>query len=593
MREMTDLMKEEHQLEIENRIKNLIWTVSGDYTLEAHPDVEGFLRSRAIALYDGIKQGAFAKYFNKEELSLYLVKKLYVHGDENALMTIASMCIEEAVDEKIVAERSGVRNIRNRAYGDTLDLDSDHLLKSEVGRIKIAIFRDKMQSNYAMTEKIRKQVELLYELHSVENTSQLVAKVDQLYNLWVEPDYEKTYGSLEDILNVTIDEIASDRWHDFLSEEAYEENLEAYLEQISKDMSATRSPDDQKRDREEQKLQKRITIVDEEAMKKVYSYVELNFGKSYLSPLEEKRANFKICKGIHGDCSLYFTEGILENPVAVNYQYELAKKQQSKNKYAYFDHHRLVKRNIQQLTDMLKKAIIMRNEVSQVISDKGVLLPSRLWRVGRTQDARLFRKEDKSSQKDFVVDILIDASGSQRPRQEKVVLQAYILMQALSAVGIPHRVMSFCTFWDYTILQRYREYDDPKEKNEKIFNFTTSSNNRDGLALKAISEDLINREEEQKIMIILSDGKPYDVVINRPGARNPNPYQGEYAVRDTGFEVRRLRNLGVAVLGVFAGEEKDLEAEKKIFGKDFAYIRDITNFSKMVGRYLKKQLENN
>ena len=92
-------------------------------------------------------------------------------------------------------------------------------------------------------------------------------------------------------------------------------------------------------------------------------------------------------------------------------------------------------------------------------------------------------------------------------------------------------------------------------------------------------------------MIVLSDGRPYDVVINRPNARNPQPYQGEYAIRDTAFEIRRLRNLGVSVLGVFAGEEKDLATEKKIFGKDFAYIRDIGNFSNMVGRYLLKQLE--
>ena len=111
--------------------------------------------------------------------------------------------------------------------------------------------------------------------------------------------------------------------------------------------------------------------------------------------------------------------------------------------------------------------------------------------------------------------------------------------------------------------------------------------------MKAVAQELINREEEKKILIILSDGRPYDVIINRPNARNPQPYQGEYAIRDTGFEVRKLRNQGISVLGVFAGEEKDLEAEKKIFGKDFAYIRDIGNFSKIVGRYLKKQLEEN
>ena len=47
----------------------------------------------------------------------------------------------------------------------------------------------------------------------------------------------------------------------------------------------------------------------------------------------------------------------------------------------------------------------------------------------------------------------------------------------------------------------------------------------------------------------------------------------------------------MSVLGVFAGEEKDLAAEKKIFGKDFAYIRNISDFSRIVGRYLTKQLE--
>ena len=61
-------------------------------------------------------------------------------------------------------------------------------------------------------------------------------------------------------------------------------------------------------------------------------------------------------------------------------------------------------------------------------------------------------------------------------------------------------------------------------------------------------------------------------------------------MKDTATEVRKLRNKRIAVLGVFAGEEEDLQAEKKIFGRDFAYIRDIGNFANVVGRYLKRQL---
>ena len=112
----------------------------------------------------------------------------------------------------------------------------------------------------------------------------------------------------------------------------------------------------------------------------------------------------------------------------------------------------------------------------------------------------------------------------------------------------------------------------------------------DRFMLKVII-DYPKLEEEKKIMIILSDGRPYDVIVNRPNAKNSQPYRGKVAVMDTGMEVRRLRNLDVSVLGVFAGEEKDLDTEKKIFGKDFAYIRDITKFSRIVGKYLTKQLE--
>ena len=49
--------------------------------------------------------------------------------------------------------------------------------------------------------------------------------------------------------------------------------------------------------------------------------------------------------------------------------------------------------------------------------------------------------------------------------------------------------------------------------------------------------------------------------------------------------------LSYAFQALQAQNYKDLATEKKIFGKDFAYIRNITGFSKIVGRYLTKQLE--
>lgn len=585
---------EERQLEIANRMKNIIWTVCGDYTLEAKPDVEAFLKSKYIALYDGIKQGAFAKYFEKEKLSMYLVKKVYLGAREDALVAIAQLCMEKAVGDRIARERKGVSSIQKKAYEYVLDHEMDTMVKSEFGRLQLAMMRQVLTGERRCEEKIRKQLDRIEPLEKVADTMEVIRTIDDCYNAWVDPEFEQIHGDLSKVLAVTVEELMEYSWQDFLTEDMYEENFEAYLEQMSQQMTATgQNHAEEKKDEKESSKKRKIVRVSEEDLKKVYTYIELNFGKTYLSPLEEKKINFQLCRGIHADCGLYFTDGILANPVKKNYQLEYAKKQQGKNKYAYYDNHRTVKQNIVILSGILKKAMAMRQEEITILSDRGKICPERLWKIGRSRDAKLFSQICPADGSTFVVDVLIDASGSQRVRQEQVALQAYIIMQALSSVHIPHRVMSFCTFWDHTILQRYREYDEDASANEKIFNFTTSSNNRDGLAIRAASLGLLEREEERKIMIILSDGRPYDVILNRPNGRNPQPYQGKYAVRDTGTEVRRLRNLGVSVLGVFAGEEKDLEAEKKIFGRDFAYIRDISRFSRIVGSYLNKQIEEN
>ena len=589
-------MREEFVLELENRIKNLIWTVSGDYTLDVKPDIESYHRSHAVGLYDGIKQGAFARYFNREELSLYLMKKIYLHGEEGPLMSLAQLCIEWSVAERITKEREGIKEIRKEALEDILEMDFSRLAASEPGRLKLMLFKECLNGSEPATNRMRAFMEQVQALSDAKETIELIHTIDKLYNAMVDPNFEKRYGNLETVLAVSLEELAEFSWKDYLEEEALEESFGTYLEHINEAMTnldkMELNQETKKEESEEETSQKKkILVVDEEALSKMHSYVQRNYGIGYLSETEEKRRNLLLCRGIHSDCSLYFTEGVLKHAVLRNYQYEYAKKQRDKNRYEYYNNHRMVKNNIRQLSDMLKKALVMRDEVQETISDRGRIVPSRLWRIGRSHDSRVFLRKLNHDNSDFVVDVLIDASGSQRKRQGQVAMQAYILSEALSIANVPHRVMSFCTFWDYTILHRFREYEDDRSANENIFEYNTSSNNRDGLAIKAAGYELLNREEEHKILIVLSDGRPYDVILNRPNARNPQPYQGKYAISDTAFEVRKLRSKGVCVLGVFAGEEKDLPAEKKIFGKDFAYIRDVAGFSGIVGRYLLKQLE--
>ena len=606
-----ELRIQDYQLELENRIRNLLWTISGDYTQQMKPDVSLFLRSKDIALYDGIKQGALAKFFDKDFLGMYLVKKIFMGADETALTFVSQLCIEEAIGDRICQERPGIWEMQRRACEDILDQEYERMPSAadKLGYLRVNMLRrriDRGKQGAAVSKKVAEDsaslsasdrskgiyhyINMIAGAADVKDTMSLIRMIDTVYNEVADPDFsQKT--TLEQVLAVTVEDLTEFDWRDYLSEEMYEDALESYMEQLTSNAAGMENANVTQEMEEERQTKHKIKVVPPEALEKAHTYVELNFGKTYLNEMEEKRMNQLMCRDIHGDCSLYFTEGILKNPVRRNYQYEYAKRLKNKNIWLYHDKHRIVKRNIALLTEMLKKSLVIKSESQEILSDRGTIVPSRLWRLGRSGDAKIFKRELKGDSSDFVVDVLIDASGSQMSRQGEVALQAYIISESLSNAGLPHRVMSYCTFWDYTILHRFREYDDPRSANENIFNYVTSSNNRDGLAIRAAGYGLLMREEEKKILIILSDGRPYDVVVNRPNARNPQPYHGKYAITDTAGQIRKLRSQGVSVLGVFAGEEKDLATEKKIFGKDFAYIRNITGFSKIVGRYLTKQLE--
>ncbi len=584
-----DNERELYRAESENRLRNLMWTVCEDYHMPLQPDVEFFLRSPHQGLYRAVYEGGFFRLFDRKELSLYLMKKMYFGAGERELGHLVRLCMDAAVWKRLDQERPGIKGMRRKAAEEILEEEFSRYSSTPWGRFILAYYGRETGGNVVInreTEELFAQLDSLsvWQGEEMQSAYAVVAVIDSLYNRLVDKGFESRYGGLEKVLAVTLEELeeAEFNWQDFLDEE---------LLQSQENMASPMDAEAKTGQRRDYSGQERVVHIDEKARAKAYSYMELNYGRSYLRPLDQKRINFQLCRGVHRDCSLFFTEGILANPVRRNYQSEYVRRQHEQNGFVYRRRRTMANRNIDQLSEMLRQALIRRSEEESIRSDAGKILPRELWRVSRTAENRLFEKIQKRNHMDFVVDILMDGSASQRERRGEVAVQAFIISEALSLVGIPHRVQSFCTCWDYTILQRFREYDDPREKNRRIFEYSTSANNRDGLAIRATTYGLLNRPEENRILIILSDARPNDRIVNRTVSRAPISYTGDFAVHDTAEEVRRARNAGVAVLGVFAGREEDLEAGKKIFGRDFAYIRSIHHFAPVVGRYLRRQLD--
>lgn len=584
----TNYLDEDRELRLNSRIMNLVWTISADYSVSYVPDTKLFLRSKAMCLYDAIKQGAFAKYYDREMLCMYILKKVYKQADYEILNSIAQMAVESACRNKIEAERAGISRIREEALDDMVDLDFKKMAHSPVGRMKLALIHAYRTGTVSTTKALTPAIEKLIGLENESDTIKVIKVIDEIYNKYFDKDFEKNNGTFEEVMAVPLRLLVDNDWSDILNDELYTDNFEQLVQEVS--TSLTNLSEGVEKENSP-KAKQNIKFLNNQDVQKMNIHVENTFGKSYLSAQESRKMNYSICKGISSNCKLHFTDGILATLPKEHYRYKYAQSHLAKNKVAYFDNHRIVKRNIAILTGILKNSLILRSEKEVVPGDSGSVNIKKLWKIGRTNVNRIFDKVVKRDESDFVVDVLIDASGSQSARQGKVALQAFILSEALSEARIPHRIMSYCTFWEYTVLRRFRDYDSPRSENVKVFEYMTSSNNRDGLAIKAITEGLLKREEEHKILIVLSDGRPNDINLNNPNDLNGVMYTGEIAVKDTAHEVRNARMNGVSVLGVFAGSEEDLAAEKLIFGKDFAYIKNISNFSNVVGMYLVKQIE--
>lgn len=144
-------------------------------------------------------------------------------------------------------------------------------------------------------------------LEDTYDTMEIIRVTDKLYNWLVDPYFEKNHGDLAKVLAVTMEELKEFSWKDYLEEEAKEEELTQVLNQVNQAVTQTGEASTEQEEKRESRM-KRV-LVDAEAAAKMYSYIELNYGRSYLNEGEQKRINRSLCRGAHADCSLYFTMG--------------------------------------------------------------------------------------------------------------------------------------------------------------------------------------------------------------------------------------------------------------------------------------------
>lgn len=562
------------------RARNLIWNAAGDYHFE--PDFKAYDDEGRADLYWNSIIGAVRKNYGPETIDALFAA---FHGcrDEALYEQLVWLGLENAVYQRESPRRLALPALRRRyarwVLSQCAGIGDGELLP----RLEEAHFRRALGEDPAMTKEDRKLLDSLEFSGELDGPELSQAALDFLHDHFGFVPGKAQAEEAEALRkhrpwflfgrSRALDGLPAVRTFGF----GYGEHL------VAGQGGGPNAEPVQRR------LTDRNLAQTEEALR---NYMRDYFGAPLLSEGERRTLEQSLCTGEHKSCHLYYTQGDdepgrrLKGYAAA--QRRNALQQAEKNREAYEADAVRHRASIVRLTARIRNAMLAYLQPTVVRTASGTLDPGRIWRGVYLDDDKVFTKIQQSDPGQLAVDLLLDASSSQVDRQAVVAAQGYMIAEALTRCHIPVRVTSFCSLSGYTVLTRYRDYQE-QDRNERIFRYFTTGCNRDGLAIRALAREIEESSYEHKLVILLSDAKPNDVIqLYRDGTYVD--YARDNGIENTAMEVRSLLFRDIPVICVFTGNDDDIPAAHTIYGRNFARIRSLDQFADTVGTLIQNQI---
>ena len=195
-------------------------------------------------------------------------------------------------------------------------------------------------------------------------------------------------------------------------------------------------------------------------------------------------------------------------------------------------------------------------------------------------DFRVFaRKRPPAEEPSLAVALRIDESASMSAfgRLDAAKQAAIALYEFCTGCGIP--IMVYGDTADRSKLEQMSIYAyvdfESKNADEKyaLMNIQARSNNRDGMALRILSDRLLNAPQKTKLIISISDGQP----------KAMPDYTGEKAAYDMKDTLQEFRRKGIQFLAAAIGQDK--EAIRELYGAENTL--DITELKQLPARLVQ------
>lgn len=562
------------------RARNLIWNAAADYSFE--PDFKAYDEDGRADLYWNSIIGAVRKNYGAETIE-GLFEALHGCAREQLFEQLLWLGLENAVYQREAPHRPALPSLRRSYARRAVALDQNADPSDLLAVLENAHFRRALgQPDPAMLPRDRRMLDELEFSGDLDGPAIAARALDFLHAY-----FHFTPGETQ------AQEAEAKKRHRPLF--AFRRRSEADLlpsvrafghgfgEHLVKGQGG--GPD-------AMPVQRRLTDYNlaqtEAALRK---YMRAYFGAPLYSQQELAGLEQELCVDEHRGCHLYYATGDDTHEKLNGYvaaQRRNALRQMELNRQAYEADATRHRTSIRRLTARIRNAMLAYLQPTPVRAASGALDAGRIWRGVYLDDDKVFTRILQSDPGELSVDILLDASSSQIDRQAVVAAQGYMIAESLTRCHIPVRVSSFCSLSGYTVVTRYRDYYED-DKNERIFNYFTTGCNRDGLAVRALAKGLEDSPCEHKLVILLSDVKPNDVIQMNHGGSFVD-YAGDNGIQNTAMEIRALTYKGIQVMCVFTGKDDDLPAAHTIYGRNFARIRSLDQFADTVGALIQNQI---
>ncbi|MET1014924.1 MAG: hypothetical protein ABWX61_10530 [Paenisporosarcina sp.] len=201
-----------------------------------------------------------------------------------------------------------------------------------------------------------------------------------------------------------------------------------------------------------------------------------------------------------------------------------------------------------------------------------------------------YKKQKPAIPLDAVFGLLVDSSASMMDKMEETKKAVLLFHDVLRNLGIRHDIVSYNEdAYEANEKEQPNSFvfchqveDGTLDNADAIFSLEAQEDNRDGLAIRWMSERLQRRSEKHKFILLFSDGEPSAFGYAANG------------IIDTAEAVIEVEKKGIHILHLFLSSEEPLEEQiqvfKMMFGAKTAVAKNVDEFTSQTLRLLRRML---